>query len=209
MERKPKGFGYVEFGTLDGLKKALELNGTQFQGRNIRISVADPRKYYTMKNLRLLVANKHQQRIVLNTASWMTGPGKAPCPTFLALRAEYPTGVTGVATGILTMQDPMPAVPVANADGLLSRVMARFATSTTGRGRDLCLLSHHLDLVPCPKEAGSADLMHLSESVRCHRLGAKAVPKMAPGPLAVSSRSGHRLSVNLPRQSLTTNGGRR
>ncbi|KAF2809088.1 RNA-binding domain-containing protein [Mytilinidion resinicola] len=44
MERKPKGFGYVEFGSLDGLKKALELNGTQFQGRNIRISVAEPPK---------------------------------------------------------------------------------------------------------------------------------------------------------------------
>jgi len=43
LERKPKGFGYVEFGSLDGLKKALELNGQQFQGRNIRISVADPR----------------------------------------------------------------------------------------------------------------------------------------------------------------------
>jgi len=44
IERKPKGFGYVEFGSLDGLKKALELNGQQFQGRNIRISVAEPRK---------------------------------------------------------------------------------------------------------------------------------------------------------------------
>lgn len=41
---KPKGFGYAEFGTLEGLKQALTLNGSQFQGRNIRISVADPRK---------------------------------------------------------------------------------------------------------------------------------------------------------------------
>jgi translation initiation factor 4B len=44
LERKPKGFGYVEFGTLEGLKKALDLSGTQFQGRNIRVSVAEPRK---------------------------------------------------------------------------------------------------------------------------------------------------------------------
>ena len=44
LDRKPKGFGYVEFETLDGLKKAIELNGTQFQGRNIRVSVADPRE---------------------------------------------------------------------------------------------------------------------------------------------------------------------
>ncbi|KAF2706060.1 hypothetical protein K504DRAFT_471472 [Pleomassaria siparia CBS 279.74] len=44
LEMKPKGFGYVEFGSLDGLKKALELSGTQFQGRNIRVSVAEPPK---------------------------------------------------------------------------------------------------------------------------------------------------------------------
>ena len=40
---RPKGFGYVEFASLDGLKKALEMNNTQFQGRNIRVSVAEPR----------------------------------------------------------------------------------------------------------------------------------------------------------------------
>ncbi|KAL1620017.1 Eukaryotic translation initiation factor 4B [Neofusicoccum ribis] len=44
LDRKPKGFGYVEFGTLDGLKKALALSSTQFQGRNIRVSVAEPPK---------------------------------------------------------------------------------------------------------------------------------------------------------------------
>ncbi len=44
VERKPKGFGYVEFGSVEGLKKALELNNEQFSGRNIRISVAEPRK---------------------------------------------------------------------------------------------------------------------------------------------------------------------
>ena len=43
LERKPKGFAYVEFGTLDGLKKALDFSGTPFQGRNIRVSVAEPR----------------------------------------------------------------------------------------------------------------------------------------------------------------------
>ncbi|KAF2438640.1 hypothetical protein P171DRAFT_165096 [Karstenula rhodostoma CBS 690.94] len=44
LERKPKGFGYAEFGSVDGLKKALDLSGTQFQGRNIRVSVAEPPK---------------------------------------------------------------------------------------------------------------------------------------------------------------------
>lgn len=43
-QMKPKGFGYAEFSTLDGLKKALTLNQSQFQGRSIRISVADPPK---------------------------------------------------------------------------------------------------------------------------------------------------------------------
>lgn len=45
LDRRPKGFGYVEFGTVEGLKKALTLSDSQFQGRNIRVSVADPRKY--------------------------------------------------------------------------------------------------------------------------------------------------------------------
>ncbi|KAF1921463.1 hypothetical protein BDU57DRAFT_438898 [Ampelomyces quisqualis] len=44
MDRKPKGFGYVEFGSVEGLKKALDLSGAQFQGRNIRVSVAEPPK---------------------------------------------------------------------------------------------------------------------------------------------------------------------
>jgi RNA recognition motif-containing protein len=44
VERKPKGFGYVEFATLDGLKKALDLSGSQFQGRNIKVTVAEPRE---------------------------------------------------------------------------------------------------------------------------------------------------------------------
>jgi len=44
LDRKPKGFGYVEFGTVEGLKKALDLSGSQFQGRNVRVSVAEPPK---------------------------------------------------------------------------------------------------------------------------------------------------------------------
>ncbi|KAL7912188.1 hypothetical protein GGI35DRAFT_309108 [Trichoderma velutinum] len=40
--QRPKGFGYVEFGTLDGLKKALTLDGESFEGRMIKIKIADP-----------------------------------------------------------------------------------------------------------------------------------------------------------------------
>lgn len=45
IEDKPKGFGYVEFGSLDGLVKAIDLSGTQLTGRPCRVSVADPRKF--------------------------------------------------------------------------------------------------------------------------------------------------------------------
>lgn len=41
---RPKGFGYVEFGTKDGLLAALDLNGSQLAGRPVRINVAEPRK---------------------------------------------------------------------------------------------------------------------------------------------------------------------
>lgn len=44
MDRKPKGFGYVEFGTQEGLKTALTLTNSNLAGRSVRISVADPPK---------------------------------------------------------------------------------------------------------------------------------------------------------------------
>ncbi|EGE81319.2 translation initiation factor 4B, variant [Blastomyces dermatitidis ATCC 18188] len=44
ITRAPKGFGYVEFATVEGLKKALSFQGTPLQGRNIRVSVAEPPK---------------------------------------------------------------------------------------------------------------------------------------------------------------------
>lgn len=43
---RPKGFAYAEFKDVEGLKKALTLDGESFQGRNIRIKIADPRKYF-------------------------------------------------------------------------------------------------------------------------------------------------------------------
>ena len=43
-DEKPKGFGYVEFETLDGLKNGLAKSGTQLNSRTIRVSVAEPPK---------------------------------------------------------------------------------------------------------------------------------------------------------------------
>lgn len=45
IDHKPKGFGYVEFATREGLAKALTLGGLSLGGRNIRVSVAEPREY--------------------------------------------------------------------------------------------------------------------------------------------------------------------
>lgn len=42
--QRPKGFGYVEFADIEGLKKALTLDGESFNGRMIKIKIADPRK---------------------------------------------------------------------------------------------------------------------------------------------------------------------
>ena len=40
---KPKGFGYVEFPTVDKLKDALARSMTSLEGRAIRVSVAEAR----------------------------------------------------------------------------------------------------------------------------------------------------------------------
>ncbi|EFY95601.1 RNA recognition motif domain protein [Metarhizium robertsii ARSEF 23] len=40
--QRPKGFGYVEFADIEGLKKALTLDGESFNGRMIKIKIADP-----------------------------------------------------------------------------------------------------------------------------------------------------------------------
>ncbi|KAG8745130.1 hypothetical protein FRC10_008741 [Ceratobasidium sp. 414] len=43
-DNKPKGFGYVEFETLAGLKNGLTKSGTQLNSRTVRVSVAEPPK---------------------------------------------------------------------------------------------------------------------------------------------------------------------
>lgn len=45
LEDRPKGFGYVEFGSKEGLVAALALNGEPLAGRSVRINVAEPRKF--------------------------------------------------------------------------------------------------------------------------------------------------------------------
>ena len=43
FDKKSKGFGFVEMGTLDEAQKAIkELNGSEFRGRKIIVSEARP-----------------------------------------------------------------------------------------------------------------------------------------------------------------------
>ncbi|KAJ3502005.1 hypothetical protein NMY22_g18732 [Coprinellus aureogranulatus] len=49
---RPKGFGYVEFESLDGLKDALSKTGTSIAGRTIRVSVAEPRTLWLRRRRR-------------------------------------------------------------------------------------------------------------------------------------------------------------
>ncbi|KAK3368160.1 hypothetical protein B0H63DRAFT_71267 [Podospora didyma] len=43
-QNRPKGFAYAEFEDLEGLKEALTRDGVQFEGRSIRVKIADPPK---------------------------------------------------------------------------------------------------------------------------------------------------------------------
>lgn len=43
--QRPKGFAYVEFHEQDGLKKALDRDGTPLNGRYVKVKVADSREF--------------------------------------------------------------------------------------------------------------------------------------------------------------------
>ncbi|KAH7922502.1 hypothetical protein BV22DRAFT_1037397 [Leucogyrophana mollusca] len=43
-DEKPKGFGYIEFVELEGLKDAISRTGNSLSGRTVRVSVAEPPK---------------------------------------------------------------------------------------------------------------------------------------------------------------------
>lgn len=60
IEQRPKGFAYAEFKDLEGLKKALTLDGESFQGRSIRVKIADPRKFTPTAKFKSLLKPRSQ-----------------------------------------------------------------------------------------------------------------------------------------------------
>lgn len=89
--QRPKGFGYVEFGDVDGLKKALTLDGESFEGRMMKIKIADPRKQHSSEahdvqaNIRQLAAVIAAE--VTSFATWVTGPERDPSSPSLSVAA--------------------------------------------------------------------------------------------------------------------------
>lgn len=64
--QRPKGFAYVEFNELDGLKKALDRDATPLEGRYIKVKVADPRKFSLSADLRTYISRHVKQRVLGN-----------------------------------------------------------------------------------------------------------------------------------------------
>ncbi len=139
LERKPKGFGYAEFATLDGLKKALDANNTQFQGRSIRVSVAEPRKLHPAEfaSLDRSDANQSyalQKRTDLMLASSATGHGRAllqMSPHSDEYRREGVSALDVEASTMpLTLAVTVVIVVVVELD--MSKVTERYETSGIG-----------------------------------------------------------------------------
>lgn len=71
---KAKGFGYVEFPSVENLKAALDRSGTQLAGRTIRVGVAEPRAFLIQGSgmKRPLCAN-HENSFVGTRWIWSFG----------------------------------------------------------------------------------------------------------------------------------------
>lgn len=125
MDRKPKGFGYVEFGTLEGLKTALALSGSNLAGRNVRISVADPPRTDPTRaeTSAIGVAKDHYQICPVRI-----NDGFRTVTLAREIQITCPTLEVNEAA-----EEPLALAPVP-----APREMARYGISRTGRGKDLC-----------------------------------------------------------------------
>ena len=131
MDDKPKGFGYVTFDTLEGLKKALDLSNSPLAGRAVRVSVAEPRM--SLDHRSGYTANSTQQKVIAQTphATSAIGLAKARCQTF-PISAESPTDQ--LTTDLTTGGQMRVASEVAGEDSN-QPAMARSGISPTGNAR--------------------------------------------------------------------------
>lgn len=140
---KPKGFGYAEFASRDGLKQALTLNGTPFQGRNIRISVADPRtcshKFVGLQKLTIIQLRTEETAQTYEKSP--TGAERGLCQTCQAGEEMNVVDLSVVDS------DPTLVEREESARSVSQRAMERFVISGTGIARARCLhcrkLSEH------------------------------------------------------------------
>ena len=136
FDHKPKGFGYVEFSTLDGLKAALTKSETSFMGRNIKISVAEPRMYHHLQACNFVLTSVQPRTGRSLRATSPIGRAKARFLTCHPTLGSHRI-VASAETSTLHL---MPGVSVAAAEGQPSspRVTARPVTSATGSVRVRC-----------------------------------------------------------------------
>lgn len=206
LDRKPKGFGYVEFGTVDGLKKALDLSGTSFQGRNIRVSVAEPRMFPETLYMLLVLTISFKPRTAPKHETFPIGPGRDLCLTSLD-NVVHRSVVLALVAGEVSMV-VMPGQTLVASAGSAgvphTKEMAGTVTLATGNEG----VRSPLTQMVLEKEAEVVVLMGLGNPDRL-LLGVRAEQKVTHVDLVANFKRGLRLTESLPLPSLTINGGPR
>lgn len=204
VDRKPKGFGYVEFGSPEGLRAALDKTETPFMGRNIKISVADPR----MQNSSLAMSSctdPSQPRMIAWThrVTSQTGAAKAHFQISRKTLDSHQEASAEIST-----TRPTPAASVGDqqaAESLdSSRMTVRYVTSPTGSAKAPCLRFQASQADERAAECERA-VHHVERDDQAHR-GVRADQMPGRGLHAESSSHVHQSSVCLQQQTWTTSG---
>jgi RNA recognition motif-containing protein len=201
LTRVPKGFGYVEFASVEGLKKALTFSGTSLQGRGIRVSIAEPRTYSFTENECLQGLTFSQPRNLNNLGTLVIGLARA------LSRMSHAAGMTAPATTETSQTMSLKLGVSVASDDVSMRVMENLETLATGSEKALC---HHQLHQPHEKVVvNKATRDQVFDEAP--RLGAKGSLRMARGRRAASSKNDRSAlsgqSVRQQPRTLTINGG--